>query len=103
MNTTGQNQLNKEEQKEFQQFVFEELIRKGTSQETLELGFSLLEEMAPKYEDRKRNFDDIKERIESEQNETIKNTLITGLKKLKPTRTNKQNKDYWEWVDLLSL
>ena len=96
------NQLNEEEQKEFQQFVFEEPIRKGTSQETLELGFSLLEEMAPKYEDRKRNFDDIKERIESEQNGIIKNTLITGLKKLKPTRANKQNKDYWEWVDLLS-
>jgi hypothetical protein len=95
-------QLNEEEQKEFQQFVFEELIRKGTGQETLELGFSLLEEIAPKYEDRKRNFDDIKERVESEQNEIIKNTFIAGLKKLKPARTNKQNKEYWEWLDSLS-
>ena len=49
-----------------------------------------------------RTFDDIKERVESEQNETIKNTLIAGLKKLKPTRTNKQNKEYWEWLDSLS-
>ena len=97
------NQLNKEEQKEFQQFVFEELIRKGRIQETLELGFSLLEDMALKYEDRKRNFDDIKERIESEQNDIIKNILIIGLKKLKPSRIDKQNKDYWKWVDLLSL
>jgi len=95
------NQLNEEEQKEFQQFIFEELIRKGSNQETLELGFSLLKRIAPKYEDRKRNFDDIKERIESEQNETIKNVLVTGLRKLKPPRFNKQNRDYWEWVDLL--
>jgi hypothetical protein len=97
------DQLNEEEQKEFQQFIFEELIRKGVNQEALELGFSLLEGIDPKYEDRRRNFDDIKERIESEENEAIKKALIAGLKKLRPARPNKHNKNYWEWVDLLSL
>ena len=97
----GYSLFNKEEQKELQQFLFEELIRKGLNQESIEFGFNLLKEIMPKYEDRKQNFNDIKTRIESEQDDTIKNTLIIRLKDLKPFRLNNQNRKYWEWVNSL--
>ena len=94
--------FNEEEDKEFLQFIFEELIRKADSIEQVNFGFELLKGMKPKYEERKENFEDIKTRVESEGDENIKRSLISGLQTLQPEKLNQQNKDYWGWLDSLS-
>ncbi len=98
---SGYSLFNDEEQKEFHQFLFDELIRKGSNQESIKLGFGILKEIKPKYEDRMQNFNDVKHRIETEQDGPIKTAIVVGLKDLKPQRVNKQNRQYWEWVDSL--
>ncbi len=93
------SQFNDEEDKEFLQFIFEELIRKATNNQGIDLGFSLLVGISPKYEERKQNFDDIKTRIEAEPEGVIKQSLVNGIKTLRPENTNQKNKGYWEWVE----
>lgn len=95
-------QFNNEEEKEFLQFTFEELIRKTNNVQDIDLGFSLLVGLLPKYEERKQNFDDIKTRIETEADAAIKQSLVKGIKTLRPEKTNQKNKSYWEWVDTIS-
>ncbi len=96
----GYAHFNKEEQGEYLQFVFDDLVRKATKIEQVSFGFELLKEIQPKYEERKRNFDDVKIRIDSEQDNTLKIELVHGLIGLKPKRVNMNNRDYWEWVDV---
>jgi hypothetical protein len=96
------SQFNEEEDKEFLQFIFEELIRKATNNQEIDLGFSLLVGISPKYEERKQNFDDIKIRIEAEPDGVVRQSLIKGLKTMRPESVNQKNKNYWEWVDSLS-
>jgi len=95
----GYEYFNKEEQGEYLQFIFDSLIRKATNVEQINLGFELLRQIKPKYEERKNNFDDIKSRIESGDN-TLNRELIQGLLELKPSRPNNKNNMYWEWVDI---
>ncbi|GAH57321.1 unnamed protein product, partial [marine sediment metagenome] len=95
----GYGDLNKEEQNEFLQFIFDELIRKATNEKQINLGFEILKQIKPKYEERKQNYDDIKELIEAGKVEkNFKVTLIKGLFELKPDKTNANNKEYWDWV-----
>lgn len=91
-------QFNAEEEKEFLQFIFEELIRKATNSQEVDLGFGLLVGLSPKYEDRKQNFDDIRTRIETEPEGPIRLSLVKGVKSLAPGNTNSKNKSYWDWV-----
>jgi hypothetical protein len=93
------NQFNDQEKAEFVQFIFEELVRKPSDINHINFGFEILEQLKPKYEDRTQNFDDVKLRTDSEQDMNIKNALIAGLIKLKPSRTNTENKDFWSMVD----
>jgi len=88
------DQFNDEEKAEFVQFTFEELIRKPIDVNHVNFGFEILEQLKPTYEDRTQNFDDIKLRIDSEQDTSMKGALITGLTKLKPTKTNTENKKF---------
>lgn len=94
-------QFNDQEKAEFIQFIFEELVRKSTDIIHINFGLEILDQLKPKYEDRTQNFDDVKLRIDSEQDINIKNALITGLAKLKPARTKPDNKDFWLSIDNL--
>ena len=94
----GYEDLNKEEQNEFLQFIFDELIRKATNEKQINLGFEILKQIKPKYKERKQNYNDIKDLIESGKVENFKEILIKGLFELKPNRTNANNKEYWDWV-----
>lgn len=93
------DQFNNQEKAEFVQFIFEELIRKSGDINHINFGFEILEQLKPKYEDRTQNFDDIKLRIDGEQDSSIKGTLIAGLLKLKPSRVNTENRDFWTGMD----
>lgn len=94
-------QFNDQEKAEFVQFVFEELMRKSNDIVDINFGFETLDQLNVKYEDRIQNFDDIKLRIENEDNPDIKKTLVDGLGKLKPSRTNSENKEFWGLIDEL--
>ena len=95
-------QFNEEEEKELLQFIFEELIRKSHNVQEVDLGFSLLKDISPKYEARKQNFDDIKTRVEAEPAGAVRQSLVKGIKSLRPDSVNQKNKSYWEWVDSLT-
>lgn len=90
-----------EEKKEFVHFIFDELIRKSTDINVIEFGFEVLKQIKPTYEDRKKNFDDIKVKIENTVDKNIKATLLEGLAKLKPkiSRKTKASASYWEWLE----
>lgn len=93
-------QFNEEEKGLFLQFLFDELIRKGTDIEQISLGFELLRIIKPFYKDRKENFDDIRTRAEGEGVPEIKQALIGGLISLKPDV--KTNARFWKEVGALS-
>jgi len=90
----------KEEKGDFLQLIFDE-IRRTNQLESVNSGFEILslDKLKPKYEERKENFSDLKSRIESETNLEIKKALVAGLKKIKPSVSNDQNKEFWKWVD----
>lgn len=96
------DQLNDEEQKELIQFVFDEVIRKDNDTSHLGVAFDLLKSLNPKYEERKQNYDDVQAKIESEGNEDLKKSLVSGLASLSPERKNQNNKDFWSWVQNLA-
>jgi hypothetical protein len=93
--------FNNQEKAEFAQFVFEELIRKPNEIIYIDFGFEILDKIKVKYEDREQNFDDIKLRIDNEGNMDIKNALVEGFGKLKPSITNLINKDFWDSIEVL--
>jgi hypothetical protein len=94
----GYEEFNQEEKNEFTQFVFDEIVRKSVKQAHLVGAFEVLRSLSPKYEERQTNFDDIKTRIESEENADLKKVLIEGIDSLRPAKTNKNNEEYWNWI-----
>lgn len=96
-------QFNNQEKAELVQFIFEELIRKSSDINHMNFGFEILDQLNPKYEDRTQNFDDIRLRIDSEQDLNIKKVLIAGIIKLKPTRINTENKDFWIAIENINI
>jgi len=94
--------FNAEEKGQLRQFVFDELIRKGSSASQINLGFEILRDLKPLYSDRKSNFDDVLTRIDNEQNAELKQSLILGLKTLHPGDPSELDKDYWTKVRSLT-
>ena len=98
----GNGHFNDEEKNDFTQFIFDEIIRKSNDEAIISFGFDQLAILNPKYKDRKLNFNDIRTKIESEQNPSVKNVMIQGLTKLMPEKKTKVNREYWEWVESLT-
>lgn len=86
-------------QRDFVHFIFDKLIRRGPNTENIKLGFEALFQVKPDYENYSKNFDDVFARIESESNLQIKSEILVGLAKLRPEKTDKRNKNFWEKVD----
>jgi hypothetical protein len=98
----GYGQLNEEEQKLFQQYIFEELIRKGSTTEQVDLGFGLVNELQVKFEDRRKNFEDIYQRIsEIPLTDGVRSSLLMGLKSRRPEHSPKSSQEFWGLVDAL--
>jgi len=84
---------------EYLDFVFDKLIKRGANVSNIRLGFEVLSEIKPKYEDYSAQFDDIFAKAESESNNEVKIELKSGLLKIKPPKTNSKNKVFWEKVE----
>jgi len=84
-------------------FVFDKLIKRGANLDNILMGFDVLFEIKHelKYEKYPTYFDDVLDRIESENNEQIKNELKRSLLKLKPPRKNEKNRDFWKKLEKL--
>jgi len=88
-------------QSDYIDFVFDKLIKRGVNVSDIRLGFEILFEIKPKYEDYSVYFDDVFVRVEKEGNDQIKTELKSGLSKLKPLRTNEKNRVFWEKIEKL--
>lgn len=89
-------------QSDYIDFVFDKLIKRGVSVGNISSGFEIFLKINPKYEDYSVYFDDVFARVEIEGNEQIKAELKSGLLKLKPSKTNDKNRDFWENLEKLS-
>ncbi|MFC1780324.1 P-loop NTPase fold protein [Patescibacteria group bacterium] len=94
----GYDQFNKEEKNSFLQFIFEELIRKPNDISSIDLGFSVLDDLKPNYNDRKENYEDIKSKYETTTDQTIKNAIIAGLKRLTFSQKSKGSREFFDWI-----
>jgi len=88
--------------KDYIDFVFDKLIRQGANIDNIQLGFEILYEIKPKYEKYSIYFDDAFARLEGESNNQIKTEIKSGLLKLKPSKTNKKNRYFWDKLEKLS-
>ncbi len=89
-------------QGEYIDFVFDKIIKRGVNIDNIKLGVEILSNIKPKYEDYSPLFDDALARAESEGDNQIKAEIYNGLLKLKPTRLNKKNRNFWEKLEKLS-
>jgi len=85
--------------KDYIDFVFDKLIKRGVNINNIQLGFEIFYKVKPKYEEYPTYFDDVFERLKSESNDQIKTEIKSGLLKLKPSETNKKNRDFWNKLD----
>jgi len=90
--------------KDYVDFVFDKLIKRGINIDNIRLGFEILNDnkVNPKYEEYPTYFDDVFARLESESNDQIKTEIKSGLLKLKPSKTNKKNRNFWDKLERLS-
>ncbi len=84
----------------FLYYVFDILIRRGSTIQSIQLGLNIMGQIEPRlqYEDYSRYFDDLLNRAETETDPNIKSLLINGLKSLDPKKLNDQNKSFWQKV-----
>ena len=69
--------------KDYIDFIFDKLIKRGINLDNIRLGFEIFYEVEPKYKKYSTYFDDVFERLESEGNDQIKTEIKSGLLKLK--------------------
>ncbi len=90
-------------QRDFLDFIFDKLIKRGVNIENINLGFEILRGIEPnlEYEDAQYSayFDDVYDRAESEGNPQIKSALVEGLLSLKPDKKTKLNRAFWRKVE----
>ncbi|MCK4652886.1 MAG: hypothetical protein KAU01_00400 [Candidatus Cloacimonetes bacterium] len=82
-------------QRSFIDFVFEKLIKNGINVENIKLGYQVLYQIKPKYEEYSTYFEDVNDQAKSESDLQIKSQIMIGLKKLRPISLNKKNKKFW--------
>jgi hypothetical protein len=90
-------------QRDYTDFIFDKLIRRSSSLDSIRLGFEILVEVNPAYETHQTYFDDLYTKIEGEGNSQAKTELINGLMKLKPKEKTSANKEFWEKTEKLSV
>jgi len=82
-------------------FVFDKLIKRGIHINNIQLGFEILFEIKPTYEEYTTYFEDVFSRIESEDNDVIKIELMNGLLKIRPKSVKRREKTFWEKLEKL--
>ena len=97
--TIGWSILPQTPQRSFIDFVFEKLIKNGINVEDIKLGYQVLYQIKPKYEEYSTYFEDVNDQAKSESDLQIKSQIMIGLKKLRPISLNKKNKKFWSEID----
>jgi len=86
-------------QKDFIYFAFDRLIKQGINRDNVKLGFSVLQREKPKYEEYPTYYDDILAKMtEPATDAGIQEEVKVGLLSLKPSQTNKENKEFWSKI-----
>lgn len=84
--------------RDFLDFIFDKLIKRATSVESINVAFKIHKNIKPPYEKYQSYYDDIYEKAEGETNEQLKQEIIEGLKSLIPPRLSKKNREFWNKV-----
>jgi len=84
--------------RDFLDFVFDKLIKRGASINDISFGIEILFTTKPRYEDYPQYFDDVFSRAEAESDPQIKSAIVGGLNRLKPPKTTKRSGGYWAKV-----
>lgn len=92
------NDLSDTRQGDYVDFISDKLIIRGTSLDSIKLGIQTLIEVKPTYENYSKQYDDIFARFETESDKNIKIVINGGLVNLKPEKTNKENKAFWDKI-----
>lgn len=88
-------------QRDYIDFVSDKLILRASDTNSIRLGFEMLSMTKVKYEDYYTYFDDIFARAEAESDSQIKTEFKNGLVKLRPSKPNKKNSEFWTKVEKL--
>lgn len=84
--------------RDYLDFVFDKLIKRGASINDISFGVEILSTTKPRYEDYSQYFDDAFTRAETEGDAQIKSVLVEGLNRIKPIKTTKRSEGYWTKV-----
>ena len=90
--------LSDTKQRDYIDFVSDQLIVRGVNLDNINLGFEILIELKPTYESYNKQYDDILARFESETSNDIKTAINKGLLNLKPEKPAKENKPFWSKI-----
>jgi hypothetical protein len=91
-NLSGQSII----QRNFIEYIFR-LLLSVTNIDAIKLGMEVLEKTKPNYTDFSAYYDDLKQKVETEQNITIRDSFILGFKKLKETAG--EHTEWWTWIN----
>lgn len=83
-------------QRDFVESIFKLLVD-SKNEDAIKQGIEALKVTKPKHEQYESFYEDLKHRIESEQNIALKEIFIQGFKELK--KTVGKNIDWWRWID----
>ncbi len=83
-------------QRNFIEYTFRLLIETRNI-EAIKLGIEVLTKTNPNYNDFPKYYDDLKYRVETEQDSTLKEGLIRGIKELR--KSARDDGEFWKWAD----
>lgn len=92
-------QLTPEEQEAFIGMLFAQGIGSESRPVVVEHSLTTLAAVGVRY-DAKRgpNFEDIRSKFDSSSDPAMRDAIIRGLARLKPTRTSKGSRSFWDWA-----
>ncbi len=91
--------LSDTKQRDYIDFVSDQLIVRGATLDNIKLGFEVLIKLKPTYENYNKQYDDIFARFESETSEDIKQAINEGLMHLKPEKPTKESNPFWSKLE----
>lgn len=92
-------QLTPEEQESFIGMLFDQGITNEGRPAAVEHALTTLASVGVRCDEKRRpNFEDIRAKFESAADPAMRDAIIRGLARLKPTRTSKGSRSFWDWA-----
>lgn len=91
--------LTPEEQEAFIGMLFDQGIKNEGRPAAVEHSLTTLASIAVRYDEKRGpNFVDIQDKFESSTDPAMRDAIIRGLARMKPARTSKTSRSFWDWA-----